>query len=136
MTLYNVKNGYTKTELTVGKNESVDFVLYWLNLWGNVSMLNHSLPHRSGAVTNSSPVWNLSRSNKESDASSVEDSGQAYVVGKYAEPIVCVSTNILLSYSSKLLLCFVKCQKWSLFSQVSVCTTPLDCPPHQLLLMV
>lgn len=39
----------------------------------------HSLLHRS--VANSSPVWNLSRSNKESDASSIEDSGQAYVVG-------------------------------------------------------
>lgn len=42
----------------------------------------HSLPHRSGAVINSSPVWNLSRSNKESDASSIEDGGQAYVVGE------------------------------------------------------
>lgn len=74
-------------------------------------MLNplHSLPHRSGAVTNSSPVWNLSKSNKESDASSIEDSGQAYVVGKYTEPTVRVSTNILLSYYSKLLLCFVRC---------------------------
>uniref|UniRef100_H3C1Z1 Tyrosine-protein phosphatase non-receptor type 13 n=1 Tax=Tetraodon nigroviridis TaxID=99883 RepID=H3C1Z1_TETNG len=36
---------------------------------------------KSGAGTNISPVWNLSRSNKESDASSIEDSGQAYVVG-------------------------------------------------------
>ncbi|XP_011602895.2 tyrosine-protein phosphatase non-receptor type 13 isoform X2 [Takifugu rubripes] len=36
---------------------------------------------KSGTVTNSSPVWNLSRSNKESDSSSTEDSGQAYVVG-------------------------------------------------------
>lgn len=67
----------------------------------------HSLPHRSGAVINSSPVWNLSRSNKESDASSIEDGGQAYVVGKYAEPVVWFFTIMLLSYGYKLLLCFV-----------------------------
>lgn len=83
-------------ELTVGKNESVNLVSYWPNMWGNVCMSSplHSLPHRSGAVTNSSPVWNLSRPNKESDASSIEDGGQAYVVGKYAEPVERVSTNI------------------------------------------
>lgn len=53
-------------------------------MWAIVYILSplHSLPHRSGTVTNSSPVWNLSRSNKESDSSSTEDSGQAYVVGK------------------------------------------------------
>lgn len=68
-----------------------------------------SLPHRSGAVINSSPVWNLSRSNKESDASSMEDGGQAYVVGKYTEPMLCVFTIMRLSYGYKLLLGFVRC---------------------------
>lgn len=63
--------------------------------------LLHSLPHRSGAVTNSSPVWNLSRSNKESDSSSIEDSGQAYVVGKYTELLMNVSANCFLSYGAK-----------------------------------
>lgn len=33
-------------------------------------------------VTHSSPAWSLSRSKKESDTSSIEDTGQAYVVGK------------------------------------------------------
>lgn len=55
----------------------------------------HSLPHRSGAVINSSPVWNLSRSNKESDASSMEDGGQAYVVGKYTEPMLCFYNHVI-----------------------------------------
>uniref|UniRef100_A0A3B4XBW9 Tyrosine-protein phosphatase non-receptor type 13 n=1 Tax=Seriola lalandi dorsalis TaxID=1841481 RepID=A0A3B4XBW9_SERLL len=35
-----------------------------------------------GTVSHSSPVWSLSRSKKESDSSSIEDTGQAYVVGK------------------------------------------------------
>lgn len=38
-----------------------------------------------GTVTHSSPVWSLTRSKKESDTSSVEDTGQAYVVGKDAD---------------------------------------------------
>uniref|UniRef100_A0A3B4UZF0 Tyrosine-protein phosphatase non-receptor type 13 n=1 Tax=Seriola dumerili TaxID=41447 RepID=A0A3B4UZF0_SERDU len=35
-----------------------------------------------GTVSHSSPAWSLSRSKKESDSSSIEDTGQAYVVGK------------------------------------------------------
>ncbi|XP_050928891.1 LOW QUALITY PROTEIN: tyrosine-protein phosphatase non-receptor type 13 [Lates calcarifer] len=34
-----------------------------------------------GTVSHGSPVWSLSRSKKESDSSSIEDTGQAYVVG-------------------------------------------------------
>ncbi|XP_040014085.1 tyrosine-protein phosphatase non-receptor type 13 isoform X3 [Xiphias gladius] len=34
-----------------------------------------------GTVSHSSPAWSLSRSKKESDSSSIEDTGQAYVVG-------------------------------------------------------
>uniref|UniRef100_A0A671VDK6 Protein tyrosine phosphatase non-receptor type 13 n=1 Tax=Sparus aurata TaxID=8175 RepID=A0A671VDK6_SPAAU len=33
-------------------------------------------------VTHSSPAWSLNRSKKESDSSSIEDTGHAYVVGK------------------------------------------------------
>ncbi|XP_068429722.1 tyrosine-protein phosphatase non-receptor type 13 isoform X3 [Clinocottus analis] len=34
-----------------------------------------------GTVSQSSPAWSLSKSNKESDSSSAEETGQAYVVG-------------------------------------------------------
>ncbi|XP_008295321.1 tyrosine-protein phosphatase non-receptor type 13 isoform X2 [Stegastes partitus] len=34
-----------------------------------------------GTASHSSPAWSLSRSKKESDSSSIEDTGQAYVVG-------------------------------------------------------
>ncbi|KAK5852166.1 hypothetical protein PBY51_023658 [Eleginops maclovinus] len=34
-----------------------------------------------GTVSHSSPVWSVSRAKKESDSSSTEDTGQAYVVG-------------------------------------------------------
>nr|XP_046232099.1 tyrosine-protein phosphatase non-receptor type 13 isoform X2 [Scatophagus argus] len=43
--------------------------------------LSHQQDKSFGAVTHSSPAWNLSRSKKESDSSSIEDAGQAYVVG-------------------------------------------------------
>lgn len=35
-----------------------------------------------GTVTHSSAAWGLSRSKKESDSSSIEDTGHAYVIGK------------------------------------------------------
>ncbi|XP_041815655.1 tyrosine-protein phosphatase non-receptor type 13 isoform X4 [Chelmon rostratus] len=43
--------------------------------------LSHQQDKSFGTVTHSSPVWSLTRSKKESDTSSVEDTGQAYVVG-------------------------------------------------------
>ncbi|XP_040914460.1 tyrosine-protein phosphatase non-receptor type 13 isoform X3 [Toxotes jaculatrix] len=43
--------------------------------------LSHQQDKSFGTVSHSSPAWSLSRSKKESDSSSIEDSGQAYVVG-------------------------------------------------------
>ncbi|XP_023264403.1 tyrosine-protein phosphatase non-receptor type 13 isoform X4 [Seriola lalandi dorsalis] len=43
--------------------------------------LSHQQDKSFGTVSHSSPVWSLSRSKKESDSSSIEDTGQAYVVG-------------------------------------------------------
>ncbi|XP_027137891.1 tyrosine-protein phosphatase non-receptor type 13 isoform X3 [Larimichthys crocea] len=43
--------------------------------------ISHQQDKSFGTVTHSSPAWSLSRSKKESDTSSIEDSGQAYVVG-------------------------------------------------------
>ncbi|XP_042364711.1 tyrosine-protein phosphatase non-receptor type 13 isoform X3 [Plectropomus leopardus] len=43
--------------------------------------LSHQQDKSFGSVSHSSPVWSLSRSKKESDSSSTEDTGQAYVVG-------------------------------------------------------
>lgn len=73
-------------------NESINFFIVLAKYVGHSPF--H--PHRSGTVTNSSLAWNLSTSNKESDSSSIEDSGQAYVVGKYAELIIPVSLIITL----------------------------------------
>ncbi|XP_023264404.1 tyrosine-protein phosphatase non-receptor type 13 isoform X5 [Seriola lalandi dorsalis] len=42
--------------------------------------LSHQQDKSFGTVSHSSPVWSLSRSKKESDSSSIEDTGQAYVV--------------------------------------------------------
>ncbi|KAM3599920.1 uncharacterized protein V6R79_013813 [Siganus canaliculatus] len=43
--------------------------------------LSHQQDKSFGAVSHSSPAWSLNQSKKESDSSSVEDAGQAYVVG-------------------------------------------------------
>ncbi|XP_070706328.1 tyrosine-protein phosphatase non-receptor type 13 isoform X2 [Pempheris klunzingeri] len=43
--------------------------------------LSHQQDKTFGTVSHSSPAWSLSRSKKESDSSSIEDIGQAYVVG-------------------------------------------------------
>ncbi|XP_062290149.1 tyrosine-protein phosphatase non-receptor type 13 [Scomber scombrus] len=43
--------------------------------------LSHQQDKSFGSVSHSSPAWSRSRSKKESDSSSIEDTGQAYVVG-------------------------------------------------------
>ncbi|XP_029300325.1 tyrosine-protein phosphatase non-receptor type 13 isoform X2 [Cottoperca gobio] len=43
--------------------------------------LSHQHDKSPGTASHSSPAWSLSRSKKESDSSSTEDTGQAYVVG-------------------------------------------------------
>ncbi|XP_034080001.1 tyrosine-protein phosphatase non-receptor type 13 isoform X2 [Gymnodraco acuticeps] len=43
--------------------------------------ISHQQDKSLGAVSHSSPVWSVSSSKKESDSSSTEDTGQAYVVG-------------------------------------------------------
>ncbi|XP_029921102.1 tyrosine-protein phosphatase non-receptor type 13 isoform X2 [Myripristis murdjan] len=47
--------------------------------------ISNSISHQQdkvfGTVTHNSPAWSLNRFKKESDSSSVEDAGQAYVVG-------------------------------------------------------
>ncbi|XP_035523727.1 tyrosine-protein phosphatase non-receptor type 13 isoform X4 [Morone saxatilis] len=43
--------------------------------------LSHQQDKSFGTVTHNSPPWSLSTSKKESDSSSIEDAGQAYVVG-------------------------------------------------------
>ncbi|TKS84339.1 Tyrosine-protein phosphatase non-receptor type 13 [Collichthys lucidus] len=43
--------------------------------------ISHQQDKSFGTATHSSPAWSLSRSKKESDTSSIEDSSQAYVVG-------------------------------------------------------
>ncbi|XP_032395191.1 tyrosine-protein phosphatase non-receptor type 13 isoform X2 [Etheostoma spectabile] len=43
--------------------------------------LSHQQDKSFGTASYSNPAWNLSRSKKESDSSSTEDTGQAYVVG-------------------------------------------------------
>ena len=46
------------------------------------SVSHSSLLRAFGSVAHSSPAWSSRRCNKESDSSSIEDTGQAYVVGK------------------------------------------------------
>ncbi|XP_067429605.1 tyrosine-protein phosphatase non-receptor type 13 isoform X5 [Thunnus thynnus] len=43
--------------------------------------LSHQQDKSFGSVSHSSPAWSRSRSKKESDSSSIEDTGPAYVVG-------------------------------------------------------
>ncbi|XP_029371223.1 tyrosine-protein phosphatase non-receptor type 13 isoform X2 [Echeneis naucrates] len=43
--------------------------------------LSHQPDKLFGTMSHSSPVWSLAKSKKESDSSSIEDAGQAYVVG-------------------------------------------------------
>ncbi|KAM7368864.1 hypothetical protein PAMP_013169 [Pampus punctatissimus] len=43
--------------------------------------LSHQQDKSFGSVSHGSPAWSRSRSKKESDSSSIEDTGQAYVVG-------------------------------------------------------
>ncbi|XP_076613627.1 tyrosine-protein phosphatase non-receptor type 13 isoform X2 [Chaetodon auriga] len=43
--------------------------------------LSHQQDKSFGTVTYSSPAWSFTRSKKESDTSSIEDTGQAYVLG-------------------------------------------------------
>ncbi|XP_070780338.1 tyrosine-protein phosphatase non-receptor type 13 isoform X2 [Enoplosus armatus] len=43
--------------------------------------LSHQQDKSFGTVSHSSPAWSLNRSKRESDSSSIEDTGQAYVVG-------------------------------------------------------
>uniref|UniRef100_A0A8D3C817 Protein tyrosine phosphatase non-receptor type 13 n=1 Tax=Scophthalmus maximus TaxID=52904 RepID=A0A8D3C817_SCOMX len=48
------------------------------------SLVRSLLPRSFATASYSSPAWSRSRSKKESDSSSIEDSGQAYVEGKVA----------------------------------------------------
>uniref|UniRef100_A0A665WU54 Protein tyrosine phosphatase non-receptor type 13 n=1 Tax=Echeneis naucrates TaxID=173247 RepID=A0A665WU54_ECHNA len=49
-----------------------------------ISLVLSLLLRLFGTMSHSSPVWSLAKSKKESDSSSIEDAGQAYVVGKDA----------------------------------------------------
>uniref|UniRef100_A0A7N6C433 Protein tyrosine phosphatase non-receptor type 13 n=1 Tax=Anabas testudineus TaxID=64144 RepID=A0A7N6C433_ANATE len=51
------------------------------HLQGVIHHLHFDFPFLR-SVSNSSPAWSLNQSKKESDTSSIEDTGQAYVVGK------------------------------------------------------
>uniref|UniRef100_A0A3P8TL35 Tyrosine-protein phosphatase non-receptor type 13 n=1 Tax=Amphiprion percula TaxID=161767 RepID=A0A3P8TL35_AMPPE len=48
-----------------------------------------------GTASPSSPAWSLSRSKRESDSSSIEDTGQAYVVGKDIYSSKCKNRHVL-----------------------------------------
>lgn len=69
-----------------------------------------SLFRRSfGTVSHSSPTWSLSKSKEESDSSSTEETGQAYVVGKDLHLCCCCfsshlkCTFVFVSIQSQLL---------------------------------
>uniref|UniRef100_G3PVK5 Protein tyrosine phosphatase non-receptor type 13 n=1 Tax=Gasterosteus aculeatus aculeatus TaxID=481459 RepID=G3PVK5_GASAC len=63
-----------------------------------------SLFRRSfGTVSHSSPTWSLSKSKEESDSSSTEETGQAYVVGKDLHMCCCCfSSHLKYSLKKKL----------------------------------
>uniref|UniRef100_A0A665WTZ5 Protein tyrosine phosphatase non-receptor type 13 n=1 Tax=Echeneis naucrates TaxID=173247 RepID=A0A665WTZ5_ECHNA len=52
-----------------------------------ISLVLSLLLRLFGTMSHSSPVWSLAKSKKESDSSSIEDAGQAYVVGKDADSL-------------------------------------------------
>lgn len=99
------------------------FILYSSDpiQWGKLlprlkssSLVRSLLPRSFATASYSSPAWSRSRSKKESDSSSIEDSGQAYVEGKVAG--LC---RIVLFTGEALALCRIP--NWNIYINIYLC---------------